>query len=120
MQGKHIESEQRKVYHQVTTLLKQDDCGDVHLIRTNGADRYFASEIQLDKHAEILHTIKQLPMPVEPTVTVWMLDWDHNHHHVKAYQRRILNGCERATLEEEWDTRPLYEQVHMYSSGEAK
>ena len=118
--GESIESEQRKVYHQVTTLLKQDDCGDVHLIRTNGADRYFASEIQLDKHAEILHTIKQLPMPVEPTVTVWMLDWDHNHHHVKAYQRRILNGCERATLEEEWDTRPLYEQVHMYSSGEAK
>lgn len=118
--GESIESEQRKVYHQVTALLKQDDCGDVHLVRTNGADRYFASEIQLDKHAEILHTIKQLPMPAKPTVTVWMLDWHDNHHHVKAYQRRILNGCERATLEEEWDTRPLYEELHMYSSGEAK
>lgn len=110
-----IESEQRKVYHWVNELLKQR-VRDIHLIRVNGADRYYPDENQLIRHAELLHEIRNAPVPDKPTVTVYLLDWDKNHHHVKAYQARKIpegSGIGRAKEEKFWDTLPLYDRVIM-------
>ena len=112
-----VESEQRKVYHIALDLLNKEECGDLHWIRVNGGDRYQSHPDQEARHAELIRHIESLPIPPMPTVTVWLLDWPDDHYHVKAYQNRLMAIGERATEEDQWDSRPMYDEVFMCYSG---
>lgn len=120
-----VEKEQKKVYFTALDLIKQG-YNDIHLIRANVGERYLPDPRQQFVHAEIINGIfeddKEAP-PIVPQVTVHLLDWDRDHHHVKAYEERILpDGMDirEGMTEDDWAKFPLYKNVHMYSSGVGK
>jgi hypothetical protein len=112
------ESEQRKVYHQCAYFLyEEEEVVDIHLLRVNGGYNKMANEAQARKHAEMIKEIVNRPFPDKPTITVHMLDFERDHHHVKAYQARLVpqsDVIERATQEDEWNSKPMYDNVLLY------
>ena len=117
------ESEQRKLYHQCIYFLRddnEDNVVDIHIIRVDGGYDPIPDEAQAGKHAEMIEGILNSSFPDKPTITVHMLDFEEDHRHVKAYQARIIpqsNGIERATKEDQWNSKPMYDKVLLYSSS---
>ena len=121
------ESEQRKIYHECTSYLYgygDYACGDestvkdVHIVRVNSGYNQSPSKEQAQIHAGIIKDIKRLPFPDKPSVTVHLLGFERDHSHVEAYQARMMppsNKVERAKKVDEWDSKPMYDNVLMYS-----
>lgn len=111
-----IESEQGKVYHQCCHFIQQHNAQDIQIIRVDGGHSPFPSEAQAKKTALIIKEILEKPFPEEPKVTVTLLDFDRKENrHVQEYQARIIprNTKTRATAEDEWKTKPMYDEVVM-------
>ena len=118
------ESEQRKVYQQCVYFLhdkeekEEENVEDIHIIRVDGGHNPMSNKEQARKHAEMIKEIMNSSYPDKPTITVHMLDFERDHHHVKAYQARIVppksNAIVRATEEDEWNSKPMYDAVLLY------
>ena len=114
------ESEQRKVYHQCIYFLDNSDVQDIHIVRVNGGYTPFPDEDLAKEHAKILDKILFSPPPKKlPCVTVHMLNFDEDHKHVEAYWRRMIDqdneNAERAMEEDQWDDKPMYDALKVYS-----
>ncbi len=117
------ESEQKKVYNQCIDFLFNNvfsDVRDIHIVRVNGGYTPFPDEDLALEHAKILHKIMSSPPPKKlPYVTVHMLNFDEDHKHVNAYHIRMIDPDNkidnRARDEDQWDNKPMYDEVILYT-----
>ena len=129
-----VESEQRKVINEVICCAN-NGIQYVHLIRVNGGSRRDPDPKQVRLNAEILCdelfqdnqaerediATKLRESPREIYVRVTLIDFYEHHHHVKAYDDRLIpHGLEVRKLvnnNDEWESLLVYDKVVKKKSG---
>ena len=133
--GRSIESEQRKVIKELICCAKQG-IKYFHLIRVNVGSRLEPHQRQVEVNAELLREElygnsqavrddiekKLEDSSREMYVRVTLLDFDDHHHHVKAYEDRLIPpGHEVRAIadDDDWETLLIYDEVVKKKSGAA-
>ena len=129
-----VESEQRKVIKELICCA-ENNIQYVHLIRVNGGSRRDPDPKQVRLNAEILCdelfqdnqaerediATKLRESPREIYVRVTLIDFYEHHHHVKAYDDRLIpHGLEVRKLvnnNDEWESLLVYDKVVKKKSG---
>ena len=120
-----IEKEQRKQYLNITYAIREGYHAIHHYVRVS-AQRYFIHLDQQSSHAAIIKKIladESRPEDGKFEVTMHILDYPSDHHHVNANRDRLMpkdDETVRAEAEEDWDKKPIFDHLKLYESGAGK